>query len=111
MDRRPVAARIRDALPYTLLLNGAALLLTLGLAMPLGVVAGGRPDGVVDRVSGVALFALYSLPSFWAALLLQTLFSVKLRWLPLYGVASDAPPSGWEGLSDRIAHLALPVTA
>lgn len=109
VDRRPVAARIRDALPYTLLLNGAALLLTLVLAVPLGVAAGGRPDGVVDRVSGVVLFALYSLPSFWAALLLQTLFSVRLRWLPLYGVVSDGAPTGWEGAADRIEHLALPV--
>ena len=35
-------------------------------------------------------------PSFWAALLLQTLFCVKLRWLPLYGVASDpAKAASW----------------
>jgi len=41
--------------------------------------------------------------------LLQTLFSVRLRWLPLYGVVSDAAPGGWAGLSDRLGHLALPV--
>jgi peptide/nickel transport system permease protein len=109
VDRRPVAARIREALPHTLLLNGLALLLTLAIAVPLGVAAGGRPEGTLDRVSGVVLFALYSLPSFWAALLLQTLFSVRLRWLPLMGVASDAAPSGWAGLGDRLEHLALPV--
>ncbi|HTO86544.1 MAG TPA: ABC transporter permease [Thermoanaerobaculia bacterium] len=109
VDHRPVATRILEALPYTLLLNGLALLLTLGIAIPLGVAAGGHPEGSLDRVSGVVLFALYSLPSFWAALLLQTLFSVRLRWLPLYGVASDGTPSGWAGLSDRLEHLALPV--
>jgi peptide/nickel transport system permease protein len=109
VDRRPVAERIREALPYTLTLNGLALLLTLAIAIPLGVEAGGRPESAFDRISGAALFALYSTPSFWAALLLQTLFCVKLRWLPLYGVASDTEASGLAALSDRLAHLALPV--
>jgi peptide/nickel transport system permease protein len=109
VDRRPVTARIREALPFTLLLNGLALLLTLAIAIPLGVVAGGRPEGALDRASGVVLFALYSLPTFWAALLAQTLFSVKLKWLPLYGVAGDFPGPGWAGLADRVSHLALPV--
>jgi peptide/nickel transport system permease protein len=108
VDRRPVLERIGEALPYTLLLNGIALLLTLGIAVPLGVSAGGRPEGPLDRTSGALLFALYSLPAFWAALLLQTLFSVKLGWLPLYGVASDAPGGGGRVL-DRAAHLVLPV--
>lgn len=109
VDRRPVAQRIREALPYTLTLNGIALLLALAIAVPLGVAGGGRPDGAFDRASGAVLFALYSLPAFWAALLLQTLFAVELRWLPLYGVASDRPPGGVAGLLDRAAHLVLPV--
>ncbi len=110
VDHRPVAERIREALPHTLALNGLALLFALAFAIPLGVVAGGNPEGAFDRASGVALFALYSLPTFWAALLLQTLFSVKLRWLPLYGTASDTAPAGLAGLADSLAHLALPVT-
>jgi peptide/nickel transport system permease protein len=109
VDHRPVGARIREALPYTLALNGLALLLTLSIAIPLGVYAGGRAEGAFDRSSGVALFALYSMPTFWAALLLQALFSVRLRWLPLFGVASDAARAGFAGLPDRAAHLVLPV--
>jgi peptide/nickel transport system permease protein len=109
-DHRPVARRIFEALPYTLELNLLALFLTLLIAVPLGVTAAGRPGGAFDRVSAAALFALYSLPSFWVALLLMSLFSVRLEWLPLFGVASDvATASGWGALADRAAHLVLPV--
>jgi len=110
VDHRPVGERIREALPNTLLLNGLALLFALAFAIPLGVAAGGRPEGTFDRLSGAALFAMYSMPTFWAALLLQTLFSVRWHVLPLYGVASDAPGGGLSGIVDRVAHLALPVT-
>jgi peptide/nickel transport system permease protein len=112
VDRRPVALRIREALPHTLFLNGIALVLALAIAIPLGVVAGGRPEGAFDRISAAALFALYSMPTFWAALLLQSLFAVRLRWLPLYGVASDAAAAGGglAGIADRLAHVALPAT-
>jgi peptide/nickel transport system permease protein len=110
VDHRPVSERIREALPHTLALNGAALLFALALAIPIGVVSGGNPEGAFDRLSGATLFALYSLPTFWAALLLQTLFSVRLRWLPLYGTVSDAAPGGLGGVVDRLAHLALPAT-
>jgi peptide/nickel transport system permease protein len=110
VDRRPVSERIREALPATLALNGLALFFTLAIAIPIGVAAGGRPEGPFDRGTSVVLFALYSTPVFWAALLLQTLLSVKLGWLPLYGVASDPAPAGFAGLVDRLAHLALPVT-
>jgi peptide/nickel transport system permease protein len=108
VDHRPVATRIREALPHSLFLNGLALLLALSIAIPLGVVAGAHPESAFDRLSGAALFALYSMPTFWAALLLQTLFAVRLRWLPLYGVASDGAPAGLAGLPDRLAHVALP---
>lgn len=110
-DHRPVIRRILEALPYTLVLNLLALLLTLGIAIPLGVEQARRRGTAFDRASGGLLFAVYSMPSFWVAMLLLTLFSVRLRWLPLFGVASDtaAELSAGGRLMDGLRHLALPL--
>jgi peptide/nickel transport system permease protein len=109
-DHRPVARRIAEALPYTLLLNALALLLALAIAVPPGVARARRPGSAFDRFSSRAVFLLYSTPSFWMAMILATLFSARLEWLPLFGVASDPPPAGAAAaLLDRLAHLALPL--
>jgi peptide/nickel transport system permease protein len=111
-DHRPVSTRIFEALPYTLELNALALLLTLAIGIPLGVAQARRAGSALDRTTSGFLFLLYSMPSFWVAMLLLTLFSVRLRWLPLFGVSSDLPVGGGggTGLVDRILHLVLPVT-
>jgi peptide/nickel transport system permease protein len=104
-DHRPVAVRIGEALPYTLALNSLAFLLTLAISVPLGVAQARRPGSPFDRIWGGALFALYAMPSFWVAMLLITLFSVRLGWLPLFGVSSGAHAS----FLDFTRHLVLPV--
>jgi peptide/nickel transport system permease protein len=65
----------------------------------------------VERASAVFFFLLYSLPSFWAALLLMQLFSVKLNVFPLFGMTSDdyLSLSAPQQLLDRMRHLVLPV--
>lgn len=111
IDRRPVRSRIAEKLPNTFALNLAALLLALAIALPSGILSGARPNRWFDRGSGAAFFMLYSLPSFWVALLLMQLFAVKLQVLPLYGMVSDgyAQLSGWEKAFDRTQHAILPV--
>ncbi len=110
-DRRPVREKIGERLGTTLGINLVALVLTGLLALPAGGLAAWRSGGAWDRLSGAVVYALYAIPAFWAALLLQIVFSVKLQWLPLYGLISD----GGERLGilarlvDRAAHLALPV--
>lgn len=106
VDRRPVAEKIGDRLPTTLVLNVAALAVMILLAFPLGLASAWRPGSATDRLSAGATLALYSIPAFWAALLLQWVFAIRLGWLPLFGVAS---PGGGGGLADRAAHLVLPV--
>ncbi len=109
-DHRPVVRRIAEALPYTLLLNVLALLLSLAIAIPLGVAQARHEGSAFDRATSRAVFLLYSMPSFWMAMILVTVFSMRLEWLPLFGVASDPPPAGFAAaLLDRLAHLALPL--
>ena len=109
-DHRPVMRRIAEALPYTVALNALALLLSVAIAIPLGVAQARRAGSAFDRSVSRVLFLLYSMPSFWMAMLLVTLFSVRLEWLPLFGVASDTPAASPGGaVLDRLSHLALPL--
>ncbi len=110
-DHRPVSRRIGEALPYTLGLNLLALLLTIAIGVPLGVAQAERSGSAFDRITGGALFLLYSTPSFWVAMLLVTLFAVRLEWLPLFGVASDQleRPGAWTAAMDLARHAVLPL--
>ena len=110
-DRRPVSQKIAERAGITIALNALALALTVLIAVPLGTAAAVRPNSLLDRASAITTYLLYSLPLFWAALLLQVVFSVELRWLPSYGLRSLdhalRSPAG-RGL-DLAAHLILPV--
>jgi peptide/nickel transport system permease protein len=110
-DRKPIGPEIARRLPNTLLLNGIAFALAALIGIPIGLWSARRPGRLVDRGSAVTFFFLYSLPSFWVALLLMQWLSVRTGWLPLFGMTSDgyASMSTAERLADRIAHLVLPV--
>jgi len=111
-DRRPVAEKIGERLGVSLTLNALALIVMLALSVPLGAAAAWRPGSRWDRLSAGGTYLLYAVPAFWAGLLLQLLFSVRLGWLPLAGLASagDVELAGpLARASDRLAHLVLPV--
>lgn len=76
---------ILQRLPATLELAMVALLLAVGLGLPLGLLAGLRPRTWVARlIQGGALLG-FALPGFWVGLLLIMLFAVTLGWLPASG--------------------------
>ena len=110
-DHRPVTERIAEKLPATLELNVVAFLLASLIGIPIGLWSATRSGRPSER--GVALFTfiLYSLPSFWVALLLMELFAMRLDWFPLFGIVSDnyRDLSSAAQLLDRLKHLALPV--
>lgn len=110
-DRRPVADKILERLPITILLNVLSMLLILMVAIPIGVLSAVRQDSLFDRVAGVIVFVGFAIPTFWLALLLMIFFGVHLGWLPISGIRSlnyEYLPPGM-ALWDLIRHLILPV--
>ena len=81
-----IADSIREYLPRTMLLTIITMLISVGLALPLGITAATHQGRWQDTVCMVfALFGI-SVPSFWLALLLILEFSVKHAWLPAMGI-------------------------
>ena len=89
-ERRPAMRMVLEHLwPATAELSIAALLLSTGLAVPLGILSATRRNGVVDHLSRLGSLFLQSMPSFWLGLMLILLFAVMLQGLlPAYGSGS-----------------------
>jgi peptide/nickel transport system permease protein len=111
IDRRPVRTVVLEKLPATFGLNVLAFLLAASLGVPIGLWSASRSGRLTERASAVGFFLLYSLPSFWVALILIQFFSVRLNLLPLFGMISDQHEflSGGGRALDRLKHLVLPV--
>lgn len=110
IEHRPVAELIFEKLPNTFQLNLAAFLIAALVGVPIGLWSATRSGRPMERASAVFFFLLYSLPSFWVALLLMQFLSVRLGVLPLFGMSSDYPPPGlWGTVMDRMKHMVLPV--
>jgi len=76
---------ILSRLPITLRISGFALLTEIVIAVPLGLLAAYRKDGIFDRYLMAIASFLQSVPNFWLAMLLILLFGASLQWLPLNG--------------------------
>lgn len=70
---------------HTLSLAMVALVISLIIAPPIGVLAALRPNGVFDRISLLMATLLRSAPSFIIGVVLITIFAVQLKWLPAIG--------------------------
>lgn len=98
----PVAKQIREALPYTIDLTFAGLLIGVTLGVPLGVLTAVKRNSSIDYVGRVVSLVGLSLPEFFLGILLIWIFSVKVGILPSMG-GGDL-----HNLSSRIEHLVLP---
>lgn len=90
VSRRPAADELAYHARHTLALGGVGWLLSYVIALPLGLVAGMRPGGWVDRGSAVFAVTLASLPAFLVGIGLISVFALTLRWLPPAGFHSPA---------------------
>ena len=110
-DGRPVLDKILERMPLTVGMNLISMLLTLLIAIPIGVVSAVHRGSVLDRALTVLVFLGFAMPSFWLALLLMTYFGIDLGWLPLSGLNSlDYASLGpWDKCCDIAKHLTLPI--
>lgn len=110
-DGRPVMDKILERLPLTVGINISALLLTLVLAIPIGIFSARYQGSLFDRLMTVCVFLGFAMPSFWLALLLMLEFGLVRGWLPISGLVSldYASLSTWGKFMDLAKHLTLPV--
>lgn len=103
---RPVLEVLTPALGNTVRLVGSALVLSILIALPMGIAAAARPYSRIDYAVNLLAFAGISVPVFWLGLLLIMVFAVLLEWLPAGGMATFGDAGMWESLR----YLILPVT-
>lgn len=110
-DARPVLTKILERLPLTVGMNVISLVLTLSIAIPVGILSAWRQNSLLDRSVTVLVFLGFAMPSFWLALLLMMFFGIDLQWLPISGLTSMdyAQLSPWGKICDLARHLALPI--
>ena len=106
----PVIDLIADRLPATLLLTASAFLFSLILGVALGVLAAARRGRLADSVIMAGALLFYATPLFWVSLMAVLVFSIRLDWLPAFGMESiGAGFSGMARAKDVLLHLVLPV--
>ena len=109
----PVMTQIWERFPNTVLLTGLAMLFSIAIAVPIGILAAVRRNSVLDHLANIITTLGFSLPTFWVGLLLILFFSVQATtWgfpaLPSSGMRSVV---GDAGVVDRVRHLILPVVS
>jgi peptide/nickel transport system permease protein len=102
-----VIERIWQRLPATLVLMGTGFVLTLVIAIPVGVLAAVHQYSLFDYLATGVAFVGLSMPVFWFGLLMILLFGVQLGWLPTSGIGTVG--AGYDPL-DTLKHLVLPAS-
>jgi ABC-type dipeptide/oligopeptide/nickel transport system permease component len=84
----PVDKLIAQNIPYTIELAVAALIVSLIVGIPVGIIAALFRGSFIDTGAMIVSLASLSIPDFWLGILLITLFSVQLHFLPVFGGTS-----------------------
>jgi peptide/nickel transport system permease protein len=108
-QQMPVLDLVLDRLPATLLLTGAAFVISLGLGVAMGMLAARRAGRWSDSLITTLALAFYATPLFWVALMSQILFALKLGIVPNVGYETiGAGYTGLARMADIGQHLVLP---
>jgi peptide/nickel transport system permease protein len=112
-DHRPVIEKVGERLPVTLSLNLISIFLAYFISIPLGVYSAVKEGNLSERVITFILFALYSIPSFWLAMILIYFLGGGDFWnvFPIYGILSPGAENFTftEKALDFLWHITLPV--
>jgi len=121
--KQPVTALIGERLPATIELALGALIFSLLVAFPIGIISAVKQNSWLDRISMSTAFLGISMPGFWLGIILILLFSVRLHWLPVQGritlgtgleqrtgyfVLDSILTGNMKALQSSLLHLVLP---
>lgn len=106
-SKQPAMEVVTDAMPVTLIVGGAALLIAFIVALPLGSLAARKPGGWIDRVVSVSMTTSLAIPTFVLGLVMVLFFTERWGLLPGSGIA----PIGTIGFAGvkSIPYLVMPV--
>jgi len=112
-DHRPVIDKIAERLPITITLNIISIFVIYLIAIPLGVYSAVKTGSFLERSSTFFLFILYSIPSFWMAMILIFFLGGGEYWniFPVYGILSPGAETYpfFKKALDFLWHIVLPV--
>lgn len=104
VNHRPVAMQIVERLPATLGLMGASLIISMILGIIIGLVSAANQNKTFDNIATFTSYLGISIPSFWFAMMLVYVLSLKLKLLPSIGMRSIGVDTTW----DLIKHGIMP---
>ncbi len=108
-SRVPVLDLIAQRLPQTLQVVGVAYLVSILIAIPIGIISAVRPYSLFDNLATTFAFIGFSVPTFFTGLLLILIFSVRLNWLPFI-YDSTLRVTDWDTFARQVRQMFMPVT-
>ncbi|MFD5853937.1 ABC transporter permease [Cytobacillus pseudoceanisediminis] len=109
-QKRPISDLLVERLPWTLLLTGLGLVLSTVIGVMFGAISAWKRGTRTDANLLTVFMFLSAMPSFWVGMILVSIFSAQLGWLPVFGAESAwSNFSGMERLIDIGKHLILPL--
>ncbi len=108
VSRINVDELILQRLGVTLFVIGTSQILSLLIAVPVGVIAATRPYSVFDQIANTLAFIGFSLPTFFTGLLFILIFSIWLDWLP-FVYQADIKATGWQWYWEHIRQAIMPI--
>jgi len=109
LKRQPAARIITERLPATLELGVAALLFSLAVGIPVGVISAVQRGRLIDNLSRVMAVIFNAVPAFWLGLILILIFGSALGWLPMVGRCKPTLTGVCPPLPDRLEFLVMPM--